>query len=255
MPFKTLIMQQLQFYAVVIGISLLLGSLLVFVLMTIARLQQRKKTYLHKLNILAQVTAQEKDRARVTYNLHEEFGATLSAVKMGMSGFDLADPEQEVQREQLKQYLDDVVNKIRNIAFDFLPYTVQRKKLAMAIEGLVRSTNQLHHDLVISLTIEEDLPEVSEHKTVNIYRVLQEIINNTIQHSNASTLFISVKKEEDFILISTCDYGDGFNYVQELEGEKGLGLNGMLNRILLLNGSLEADTQKGGTLYHIKIPA
>src|SRR5687767_7767851 len=97
-------MQQLQFYVIIVNISILLGTLLVFLVIGLTRLQQRKKEYLHKLNILAQVTAQEKDRARVTYNLHEEFGATLSVVKMGMTNFELLHDEDKSQREQLKLY-------------------------------------------------------------------------------------------------------------------------------------------------------
>jgi signal transduction histidine kinase len=247
-------MQELQFYVIIITISILLGTLLVFLVVGLTRLQQRKKEYLHKLNILAQVTAMEKDRASVTHNLHEEFGATLSVVKMGIGNLDLSTAEDQEQRERLKLYLDDVITKIRAIAFDFLPYTLQRKKLVRAIEQLISAINKLHPELAISLTIDEELPEMSEHKTVNVYRILQEIVDNTIQHAKATSLFIRLKTMNNTLLLSTWDNGIGFHYQQELEQEKGLGLNNMLNRVLLLNGSMEVDTKKGGTLYQIKIP-
>ena len=82
-------MQQLQFYAVLIGITMILGTVLILFIVMLSKVQQRKKAEFNRLNLLAEVTAQETDRARITFQLHEDFGATLSAIRMGISSFQL----------------------------------------------------------------------------------------------------------------------------------------------------------------------
>ena len=249
-------MQQLQFYAVLIGITMILGTVLILFIVMLSKVQQRKKTEYNRLNLLAEVTAQEKDRARITYQLHEDFGATLSAIRMGISSFQLQRPDDRLQQEQFKSYIDDIIVKIRTIALDFLPGTIQQKWLAAALQEFIQAVQEEQKEVKIILEVEEDLPELSEYKTINLYRIVQEIIYNTLKHAKASTLLITLRYNDKSILLTTQDNGIGFNYKQELERQKGLGLNNMANRILLLNGVVDVLSEPGkGTLYLIQVPA
>lgn len=248
-------MQQLQFYAVLIGITMILGTVLILFIIMLSKVQQRKKAEYNRLNLLAEVTAQEKDRARITYQLHEDFGATLSAIRMGLCSFQLPREDDRLQQEQFKSYIDDIIVKIRTIALDFLPGTIQQKWLAAALREFVQTVQEDKNNIKIILEVEENLPELSEYKTINLYRIVQEIVYNTLKHAKASTLLITLRHKDQNVLLTTQDNGTGFNYKQELEHQKGLGLNNMANRILLLNGVIDVLSEPGkGTLYLIQIP-
>lgn len=248
-------MQQLQFYAVLIGITMILGTVLILFIVMLSKVQQRKKAEFNRLNLLAEVTAQEKDRARITFQLHEDFGATLSAIRMGISSFQLQRPDDRLQQEQYKDFIDDLIVKIRTIALDFLPGTIQQKWLAAALREFVQAVQKEQDSVDIILDVEDDLPELSEYKTINLYRIVQEIVYNTLKHSQASTLLIALKYENKRVLLTTQDNGIGFNYRKEMELQKGLGLHNMSNRILLLNGTIDILSEVGkGTLYMIQVP-
>ena len=193
-------MQQLQFYAVLIGITMILGTVLILFIIMLSKVQQRKKAEYNRLNLLAEVTAQEKDRARITYQLHEDFGATLSAIRMGLCSFELPRADDRLQQEQFKSYIDDIIVKIRTIALDFLPGTIQQKWLAAALREFVQTFEKENNHIKIILEIEEDLPELSEYKTLNLYRIVQEVVYNTIKHAKASTLLINVRHDDKRIL-------------------------------------------------------
>jgi signal transduction histidine kinase len=248
-------MQQLQFYAVLIGITMVLGTVLILFVVMLSKVQQRKKAEYNRLNLLAEITAQEKDRARITYQLHEDFGATLSAIRMGISMFQLQRTDDRMQQEQFKGFIDDIITKIRTIALDFLPGTIQQKWLAAALREFVQALQKEQSSLEIILEVDDELPELSEYKTINLYRIVQEIIYNTIKHAQASTLLIQLRHDGKRLLLTTQDNGVGFNYRSELERQKGLGLNNMSNRILLLSGTVDVLSEPGkGTFYMIQIP-
>lgn len=248
-------MQQLQFYAVLIGITMILGTVLILFVVMLSKVQQRKKAEFNRLNLLAEVTAQEKDRARITFQLHEDFGATLSAIRMGISSFQLQHPDDRLQQEQYKEFIDDLITKIRTIALDFLPGTIQQKWLAAALREFLQAIQKEQDAVDIILDVEDELPELSEYKTINLYRIVQEIVYNTLKHAQASILLITLKYSDRRVLLTTQDNGIGFNYRQEIERQKGLGLHNMSNRILLLNGTIDVLSEPGkGTLYMIQVP-
>ena len=248
-------MQQLQLIIGVIIITFTLISLLVFVFATLTMLQRRKKEALQQLSILAEVTAQEKDKARLTYKLHEEFGATLSVVKMGINSVETYNKQDEQQIEKSTRYLDDMIIKIRSIAADYLPYTLQKKQLVRTLEWFVDSTTESHEDMTITFRAGDDIPEISEHKTLHLYRIVQEIVHNTIKHAHATALWITLTKQENKLLLVTKDNGVGFDYSAELQKEKGVGLNNISNRVALINGTINVLSERNkGTAYMIEMP-
>jgi len=248
-------MQQLQLIIGVIIITFTLISLLVFVFATLTMLQRRKKEALQQLSILAEVTAQEKDKARLTYKLHEEFGATLSVVKMGINSVETYNKQDEQQIEKSTRYLDDVITKIRGIAANYLPYMLQRKQLVRALETLAVSTSENNKDIAVSFKAGEDIPDISEHKTLHLYRIVQEIVHNTIKHAQATQLSITLTKEDHQLLLVSKDNGIGFDYSTELQKQKGVGLKNIHNRVSLLKGTINVISQiQKGTAYMIAVP-
>lgn len=248
-------MQQLQILMGIVIITLILGALVILFIAALNSIQQRKKAELHYLNILAEVAAQEKEKAGLTDKLHEEFGATLSVVKMNINSLELTHPEDELKIEKSTRYLDDVITKIRGIAANYLPYMLQRKQLVRALETLAVSTSENNKDIAVSFKAGEDIPDISEHKTLHLYRIVQEIVHNTIKHAQATQLSITLTKEDHQLLLVSKDNGIGFDYSTELQKQKGVGLKNIHNRVSLLKGTINVISQiQKGTAYMIAVP-
>ncbi len=98
------------------------------------------------------------------------------------------------------------------------------------------------------------LPELSGHKTLGIYRILQEIIENTIAHARATHLQIAIVIDNTNLVIKTKDNGVGFHFDSVLERDDVLGLKAIVMRAKLLKGQVHVNSARGGTMYVIELP-
>jgi signal transduction histidine kinase len=124
-----------------------------------------------------------------------------------------------------------------------------------ALKMYIQEVN-VHGTLKVELT-EFDIVQLIPDQNNQIYRILQEIIQNTIKHAQASSLHIEISIEGDkILLIRTSDNGVGYDLDKVRAANKlGMGLLGIQSRIDYLNGSLStSDETKLGTKYNIRIP-
>jgi signal transduction histidine kinase len=109
------------------------------------------------------------------------------------------------------------------------------------------------HQLQIQITAEDVL--LDEGFSVHLYRIVQEIVHNTIKHAGATVLQIHLIKEEQMLVLYTTDNGKGFHYQKALEKSNGYGLRNLLSRTDVLGGNLSISSREGGgTIYIIRIP-
>ena len=97
--------------------------------------------------------------------------------------------------------------------------------------------------------------KISPKKVIHIYRIAQEVINNTIRHSGAKLLNIHLKQENGTLFLSTIDDGVGFDHHAAAKGEGGIGLRNIVNRTEIIGGQLFIESEKNkGTKYTFEIP-
>ena len=244
--------QETRIYTAVLITSVVIGIIIVFFVASIIR-QQRRNLELHKKNILAEITTLEKERARMAHDLHDELAPVLAAVKMKINSFELPDQEDQEELVKTSEHLDVLLKRIREITFDLMPNTLLRKGLTGAAKGFVDYIGQ-HSKLEIRYHAEE-IGQLSEQKTVNLYRILQEVVHNTVKHAGASVLNISITRKKDTIVLSTSDNGAGFDYDKKLAADEGIGLKSLKSRVEIMNGELYLQSRRGkGTSYIFQIP-
>lgn len=238
------------FFFLVIAI-LVIATIIVSFFISMVR-QQKINLELKKKNIMAEINSIEKERARIAADLHDELSPMLSAIKLKVSSFDLTEAEDKIQQQKTNEHLGDVLRRMREISFDLMPVTLQRKGLSAALQELVSYTsnkNQLRIELTAPPLV------LSEIFSIHLYRIIQEIIHNTIKHAEASLLQIELKKEGHKLILSSKDNGKGFRYEDRLEQGTGFGLRNLLSRTDVLSGVLFIDSKEGkGTIYTIEIP-
>jgi two-component system NarL family sensor kinase len=243
--------QETSLYTAILIASIIIGVIIIYFVVSIIS-QQRKNLELHKRNVLTEITALEKERSRIATDLHDELGPLLSAVKMKINSFELVDEDDKAEVVKTNQHIDQMVSRVREISFDLMPSALLRKGLIVAIREFadyIMKSNALD----ISVNAQESLM-LSEQKAVNIYRIMQEVIHNTLKHAKASKLAIEVRADKTNVIIKTTDNGVGFN-AGELTKNTGLGLRSLLSRTEIMNGAMFLDSQPGqGTSFTFEIP-
>jgi PAS domain S-box-containing protein len=207
------------------------------------------------------ITAQEKERKRISMELHDDLGQSLSLLKVQLSsiqnrlngnGTAVADDLQET-----RQYLDSVIENVRRLSRDLSPSLLADLGLTAAIDWLINDFKR-YYTFEISRDIETIDTLFSSEKQIILYRIFQEIMSNIAKHARASHVRILMKTRRKLLTVQVADDGKGFNLDQVTSmhaAEKGMGLAAMQERVLMLGSVLNIETGDGkGTRIHFKIP-
>jgi signal transduction histidine kinase len=191
---------------------------------------------------------QELERKRIAEDIHDSLGHLLSTVKLNLQT--LKGGEQQITTSL--NLLNQASEEIRNITFNLMPRTLEEGGLVPALNELASKVTA-SGVLKVNLHIHDiDKFILEKQSQFNIYRIIQEAVNNILKHANASEINIQMIGQEDHITIMIEDDGKGFT-----PGEKsaGRGLKNIVTRSLWLKGSLNIDSTPGkGTTITTEIP-
>ncbi|CAN5212699.1 hypothetical protein BH11BAC6_BH11BAC6_15620 [soil metagenome] len=244
--------EEANYYTAVTVAAIVLGVIIIYFIMTMIR-HQRRNIQLYKSRINAEISTLENERKRIVTDLHDELGPLLSAVKLRINQLDAKSAGDTEIVEFSNRHLTDIIVKIKEISYNLLPNTLARNGLIHAAEEFIDKINGVH-DLKIRFVYDDDF-DLSKEKEINIYRIFQEVIHNTIKHADAQTLTIQLKRQENFLLLSFLDDGIGFNYEEKSKNGTGLGLLNLQSRAEVLNAKFLSESEKDkGTQYLFEIP-
>lgn len=243
---------QTKIYTAILITSFVLGTIIVYFAISIVR-QQRRNMRLQRLNILGEINAIDKERTRMAQDLHDELGPALTVIKFEVDSAEAKTMEDNELLRKASLQLDEAVNKVREIARNMIPSSLVRKGLEAALQEIVRQTND-HTALHISFSYEVPQP-VSQDLSINIYRMIQEVVQNAVKYSGAELLVIKIKSEGKKLTVFCEDNGRGFDYEAKLAEGEGLGLRNFRSRVDLVGGKLQVASVKGkGTQYIFELP-
>jgi signal transduction histidine kinase len=240
-----------KFYTAVAIAASVLGIIIAYFVITMIR-HQRRNVHLYKTKIRAEISTLEKERKRIASDLHDELGPLLSAVRIQVNHLEQQTEEDKRIVLFANKHIDDILTKTREISYNLLPNTLVRKGLVKALEEYVNKLRDVHElDIIFS----GDEVSLEKEREINIYRIIQEIIHNTVKHAGASQLDIRLRKQGDTLLLMTADNGKGFNYDAQVEKNNGLGLINLQSRTEVLNAKFSYESDPGiGTKYIFEIP-
>jgi PAS domain S-box-containing protein len=201
------------------------------------------------------LSAQEKERRRLSIELHDELGQALMVLKLKLRSIrEGLRPEQrslQATCDELLGYINDVSENVRRLSRDLSPNILEDLGLSAAIRWLVEKSCK-HSNLKSTLEMTELEGLFTRERQITVYRIVQECLTNIAKHAQASHVSVTVTKQDDLFFFRVEDNGKGFD-VDEVLGKdprtKGLGLAAMYERTRMLKGSLDIWSQKGaGTL-------
>ena len=245
-------MMETKILNITILFSVIIAIIIIYFFVSIIR-YHRRYMRLQREKIFAEITIQENERKRIAGDLHDSLGPLLSAVKLNITGLEVP-PEERELLEKTGRYLDDIIGSVRQISYDLLPNTLERKGLIEAIREFVVQVN-LKQTINIQFYVVKEV-QIPKAKEIHIFRMIQEIVHNTLKHAEAANLQIGFGEEGGNLLFLTKDDGKGFDKEKTLSSNsRGLGLKSLESRCEILNGVLSLESQPGaGTNYFIKIP-
>lgn len=181
----------------------------------------------------------DEERSRISKDLHDDIGQSLSVIK---SKLNLFNNGKISDVNGLDNEVGDVINQTRNISHFLHPSFIQKLGLERSLISLTEKT-QSNTEIICSLDIRCSLSGLTLLDQTQIYRILQECINNTIKHANASALKISIKENGNNLLITYRDNGKGFDENQDFE--EGIGMLTIKERANAINGKISYQSLKG----------
>jgi len=244
--------EEANYYTAVTVAAVVLGVIIIYFIITMIR-HQRRNMHLYRAKINAEISTLENERKRIVSDLHDELGPLLSAVKLRINQLDTDSEDDKTIVDFANKHLGDIIVKIKEISYNLLPNTLARNGLIHAVEEFIDKINTAHA-LKIRFIYEENI-ELSKEKEVNVYRIFQESIHNTVKHAKAKTLTIELKKQDGILLLTIIDDGIGFNYEEKSKNGTGLGLLNLQSRAEVLNAKFVIESEKDkGTKYFFEIP-
>ncbi len=201
----------------------------------IARKVYIKKLAKQKREMLLTIHSIEKERMRISRDLHDSVGSKLSSIKL--IGETLHNSPNNKLAEQLPNIIDETILDIRQIINELNPHSLQQNGLIETINAYIKGLKNTNNINIIFSTNTQNI-NVTENITIHLFRICQEAINNAIKHSNSSQIILKFNYIENTnIELNITDNGNGF--LQNNEMNIGNGLNNMRIRSEILNGTFQ----------------
>ena len=194
-------------YTAILIASSTIGGIILYFTLSIVR-QQKRYRNLNKKTLEAEVNTIEMERKRIAADIHDEFGPVLSAAKLKISSISTVSQEDSESIRQSLAHIDHVIKMIRHISDSLTPGILSRKGLMAAIGDHL---NKFVDDSKLSVTVNLDtaLPNLSPGQQMHIYRIIQELIHNTLKHACARKLKIEMSMNKNDLVIRSSDNGIG----------------------------------------------
>ena len=198
---------------------------------------------------------EDKERKRFASDLHDDLGPLLSSVKLYLG--ELPETPQEEQPEMFN-YTTELVNQAiqttRNLSYNIMPGALLEHGLQESLEDFARKISRTKAiDIRISNQI--GAQRFKNSLEVILFRVIVELINNTLKHAKASSIKIDLARSNGNLQVDYQDNGTGFDVAEALSHpEKGIGLQNIIRRIDSLGGKLDFESTAGaGTAVHLEV--
>ncbi len=236
----------LEMYIILVGgtlaFLLLAGGIVFFILNYKKKILENEA--IHQKDLLKRnLEATEIERRRVARELHDEVGSSLSMMRLLSTSEGNGD---------LKLLIDSTIDNVKRISNDLLPNGLEEFGLEQSLEILVDKTMQASP---INIEFQySEFPELSSKRNLTVYRIVQELINNTLKHAKAERIVLILKGDLQKAIILYQDFGIGFD-LPSSQRKDSLGLKNLMARSQYLGGKVKIETEPGqGLEVSIEFP-
>lgn len=187
----------------------------------------------------------ESERKKLARELHDGIGPFLTALKFYIEN----NIEKKAHKTEIKKMIDTTISEVRSMTNSLMPSTLEDFGIGPTLKNYVETIQQ-------SLDIQVDFDDaskgyISNELAINLFRIVQELINNTIKHSHAKQIKITLSEFDNFISLFYYDDGGGFDLEKITFGS---GITNIKERVEIFNGKIDFQTNNGVTIFEIELP-
>ena len=207
---------------------------------------ERKEAEKLKLNTI--IETEEKERKRFAKDLHDGLGATLSAAKMYMNIVKRAEPGSERAKNMLNEsisLIDEAGKDAKKIAVNIRPHDLSHFGLAISLQNFCDRLDSLG-TINVSLNADNFHIKLNKEVELNLFRIINELINNTFKYADAKNITIDLYEKNKKVIMTYSDDGKGFDYEKVMNSSKsGTGLDNIIFRAKLCGGFAKIISKAG----------
>ena len=228
----------------IISISLSIGVMYAHKLFKYIGRLNRQRQLLNKRILTAVLRTEEKARSRFSKELHDGLGPLLSSARMSLSALarDERSPEQKEIIDNTTYVIDEAIRSLREISNNLSPHVLNDFGLARGVQNFIDKSAAMH-DVKIRFTTNLRSERFDTDVEVILYRVICELINNSLKHAACSSINLSLSQNGTELALDYTDDGRGFN--PQAMMDCGMGLSNISSRINSLGGVFDIASAKG----------
>ena len=251
-----------QYTLAFVSAFLLLGVFIILLSVLFSRKQVKNKSENERLHAIFQQTLlqsqleiREQTLQYVGHELHDNLGQVASLIKLNLNTVSLSQPEKaNLKIDQSKELIVQLITDLKQLSVSLGADHIAQSGIVKAIETeaeRLRKTGQFE----VQLTIEGCTPFIDPGKAIVLFRMYQEILNNTVKHSQATDISIAFTTTETDLLLYVQDNGTGFDAAEKERSSSGAGLRNLKQRAQTINAAFTLESTPGnGTITTIQLP-
>ncbi len=227
------------------------GLVIIFKDLTERANHKRLIKELERRNLASLLEGQETERSRIARDLHDGLGQTLNAIKMNIN----MNSGDENRTRILIQLIDEAIQESIRISENLVPAKLKDFDLATCVRSFCESISGVSKTVVQFTDYSDEDVQVDQLQKINIYRIVQEGVNNALKHAGANVINVQLNIDSKHVQLMIEDDGKGFQKNSMQDPSKHHGLVNMKDRAEIMNGTftIESDNARG-TLIILDAP-
>jgi signal transduction histidine kinase len=223
------------------------------------RSEIEKKINQQKFRSVLILEGQEEERKRIAMDIHDGIGQMLTSLKFQIESIDPAEGGHAEQKiAEVGQLIKQIIKEVRRVTFNLKPTVLGDYGLQAALNVFTQEIGKLT-DIRLIYKTEGEVERLPQKIENNIFRIIQEAINNAIKYSEADAIEVRLAQEGDDLIIEVKDRGKGFDTkiveARSVNIESGRGFFNMYERTEYINGHLSINAEPGkGTKVVLRVP-
>jgi len=202
------------------------------------------------------IQSQEEERKRLSNELHDSLGQNLLVIRNLLYLYNSVEEKNEDDLSQISDLIKESIDEVKEISANLHPHQLERLGLNKAVGSMLNKIMRAT-DITITYNADDLTGLIPFEDEINIYRIIQESINNIVKHSGADNASVNIRKRDNTVSISIEDNGKGLDLTdQDLQSKltEGLGLKSIRERARLINGKILFESiPSGGTRVLVEI--